>query len=70
MALFDICKLENFDLRNQNNLLQNDVVQLSQNFTNNLKLSMPPFNNVSFLLKLREKCLEFIFIWYFSQRKL
>lgn len=47
MALADICGMQNFDFRHQENLYANDVFKFGDNFTNNLELAVPPFSNVS-----------------------
>lgn len=47
MALADICSMQNFDLRQHENLSANDVFKFGDNFTNNLELAVPPFSNVS-----------------------
>lgn len=54
MALAELCGLNNFDLRSDN-IFREDIAKYSSNFTNNIELGVPPFDNPAVTLSKFDK---------------
>lgn len=48
MALAELCGMSDFDTFNREDNIHNEIVKMSNNFTLNTHLSVPPFANVSY----------------------